>query len=51
MPAIKYHVSGLYEYDYIAFTYGEWVALASVAYMGENSDRDFETILSSLQIE
>lgn len=48
IPAIKYRVRGLYDSDYFAFTYGEWVALAAADDMGENTSRDFQTILSSI---
>src|ERR1035437_8753408 len=51
VSALKYHVSGLYESDYVAFIYGEWVVLATADYMGENTTHDFQTILSSIQLK
>ncbi|HEY4479316.1 MAG TPA: hypothetical protein VI981_03100 [Candidatus Paceibacterota bacterium] len=50
IPALKYRVRGLYDSDYLAFTYGEWVVLASADDMGENTDRDFQVILDSIQV-
>jgi hypothetical protein len=51
VPAITYRVSGLYESDYIAFRHGEWVVLAVADDMGENTDRDFQTMLASIELE
>ena len=51
VPALTYRVRGLYDSDYIAFMYGEWVVLAAADEMGENTNRDFQTILSSIQLK
>lgn len=51
IPALRYHVSGLYESDYIAFTYGEWVVLATADEMGKNTEEDFQTVLSSISFD
>ncbi len=50
IPALTYRVRGLYDSDYFAFTYGEWVVLAAADDMGENTSRDFQTILSSIAL-
>jgi len=50
IPALKYRVRGLYDSDYLAFAYGEWVVLAADDEMGENTDRDFQVILDSIQV-
>ncbi len=50
VPAITYHVSGLYESDYIAFKHGEWIVLAVADDMGENTERNFQTVIDSLQL-
>jgi hypothetical protein len=50
IPALSYQVAGLYDYNYVAFTYGEWVVLASVAYRDEYTDQDFQTILDSIEL-
>lgn len=47
VPALKYRVRGLYDSDYIAFTYGEWVVLAAADDVRFTTD--LEAILKSIK--
>lgn len=53
VPALKYHTDrGLaYASDYVAFFHKEWVVVGVVYDMGEKWHRDFETIVSSIQLK
>lgn len=52
VSAFRYQVRGLYDFDYIAFKYGQWVVLSSLPRgMGENFPSDFQAILASMQLK
>lgn len=51
IPALKYYVRGLYDSEYVAFIYGEWVVLAASDERGADTVKDFQTVLSSIQFK
>jgi hypothetical protein len=51
VPAFAYHNEGLYSFDYVAFTYGDWIVLASGASGDGTSNQDFQAILNSIQLQ
>lgn len=50
VSALEYFVPGLYDTQYVAFRYGEWVVIASADF-GKGISPDFQTILSSIQFK
>jgi hypothetical protein len=50
LPALRYHVSGLYEAEYIVFMYGTRVVVVAADDRGMRTERDLQTILTSMKL-
>ena len=51
IPAFRYQVRGLYDFEYITFRHGEWIVLGNFPHgMDEKFSRDFQTILFSIRL-